>query len=102
MTSTSLSVTDIVLSDTGPLYALADPSDQYHRRAAGELRRIIKEGRVVAIAYPTLAANGMNKTNQRRSPDVGGDMAASHGPKAPNGMAIALSKPWEGSYEQFT
>jgi len=48
-------VTNPVLSDTGPLYALADPSDQYHRRARRELRSLAEEGRSVAIAYPILA-----------------------------------------------
>jgi predicted nucleic acid-binding protein len=55
MTSTCRSVANPVLSDTGPLYALADPSDQYHRRAVRELQLLAKEGRPVAIAYPTLA-----------------------------------------------
>jgi len=32
-----------VLADTGPLYALVDPDDQYHRRAYAELRKLRKE-----------------------------------------------------------
>jgi predicted nucleic acid-binding protein len=44
-----------VLADTGPLYALADPSDQYHERAHNELARLQAQGCFVAVAYPTLA-----------------------------------------------
>lgn len=44
-----------VLADTGPLYALADPSDQYHIPAREELERLTEDRRFVAIAYPTLA-----------------------------------------------
>src|SRR5436305_1135160 len=44
----------IVLADTGPLYALADPSDQFHTRAHTELAKITKRDLEVAIAYPTL------------------------------------------------
>ena len=43
-----------VLADTGPLYALADPSDQFHSRAAAELNTIQRRGFAIAIGYPTL------------------------------------------------
>jgi predicted nucleic acid-binding protein len=44
-----------VLADTGPLFALADPSDQYHRQAQEQLARLTATGRFVAITYLTLA-----------------------------------------------
>jgi predicted nucleic acid-binding protein len=44
----------MVLADTGPLYALADPSDQYHTRAAAELNSIERRGVNIAINYATL------------------------------------------------
>jgi predicted nucleic acid-binding protein len=44
-----------VLADTGPLYALADPSDQYHLHAQEQLERLTAAGRSVAITYLTLA-----------------------------------------------
>jgi predicted nucleic acid-binding protein len=43
-----------VLADTGPLYALADPSDQFHGRAQSELQSIEKQGMQVAAGYPAL------------------------------------------------
>ncbi|MCP5010145.1 MAG: hypothetical protein GY942_09225 [Aestuariibacter sp.] len=43
-----------VLADTGPLYALADPDDQYHDRARKELLAIQDEGRQTLVLYPTL------------------------------------------------
>jgi predicted nucleic acid-binding protein len=45
----------LVLADTGPLYALADPSDQYHTRAHKELGRVIASGQAVAVTFLTLA-----------------------------------------------
>jgi predicted nucleic acid-binding protein len=46
---------EAVLADTGPLYALADPSDQYHIRAQTQLDRLASAGQFVAITYLTLA-----------------------------------------------
>ena len=46
---------DLVLADTGPLYALADPSDQYHRQAASEMRALAEQHADIVVAYPTLA-----------------------------------------------
>jgi len=43
-----------ILADTGPLYAAADPDDQYHERAQRELKRLNRDKRSVIIAYPTL------------------------------------------------
>ena len=43
-----------VLADTGPLYAAADPSDDHHERAQGDIRRLNSEGVGVTVAYPTL------------------------------------------------
>lgn len=44
-----------VLADTGPLYALADPSDQYHLQAQEQLEQLTAGGRFLAISYLTLA-----------------------------------------------
>jgi predicted nucleic acid-binding protein len=43
-----------VLADTGPLHALADPSDQFHSRAAKEMRLLEKRGVTVIVCYATL------------------------------------------------
>jgi predicted nucleic acid-binding protein len=43
-----------VIADTGPLYAAADPDDQYHRRAQRELARLNREQNEFVVAYPTL------------------------------------------------
>lgn len=47
-------VKSAVLADTGPLYAAADPSDQYHHRAQEELRRIEQQRMAVIVGYPTV------------------------------------------------
>ena len=44
----------MVMVDTGPLYALSDPSDQYHQRAREQMKRLNAERRLVAAAYPTV------------------------------------------------
>jgi predicted nucleic acid-binding protein len=43
-----------VLADTGPLYALADPSDRFHDRARSELQSIERRGLQVMAGYPAL------------------------------------------------
>lgn len=43
-----------VLADTGPLYAAADPDDQYHARAQQEIKRLEQEGLTVVVTYSTL------------------------------------------------
>lgn len=44
----------VVLTDTGPLYALRDPDDARHARARGELARLGGGGLAVAVPYPVL------------------------------------------------
>ena len=43
-----------LLADTGPLYALADPQDQYHLRANRELDAIQRESVSFLVTQPTL------------------------------------------------
>ncbi|MGA2133224.1 MAG: PIN domain-containing protein [Bryobacteraceae bacterium] len=43
------------LADTGPLYALADPSGQYHKQACAQLEKLHNTGHYVAVTYLTLA-----------------------------------------------
>lgn len=43
-----------VLADTGPLYALRDPDDSFHRRSRQDLARLEAERLKVAVAYSTV------------------------------------------------
>jgi predicted nucleic acid-binding protein len=43
-----------LIADTGPLYAAADPDDQYHARAQRELKRLARDQHELVVAYPTL------------------------------------------------
>jgi len=47
-------VSGVVLADTGPLYALADPSDQFHDRAHRELETIVSRNNSVLVIFPVL------------------------------------------------
>jgi predicted nucleic acid-binding protein len=47
-------VNDAVLADTGPLYALADPSDQFHGRAHRELEIMMSQSSALLLAFPVL------------------------------------------------
>jgi predicted nucleic acid-binding protein len=43
-----------VLADTGPLYALVDPDDQYHERAHTELEKLHRQRLVLAASWSTV------------------------------------------------
>jgi len=44
----------VVLADTGPLYAAVDPTDHYHLQAQRELAKLQRERLTVGVAYSTL------------------------------------------------
>ena len=44
-------MTRAVLADTGPLYAAADPDDQYHELAQGQLQALADDELSVVLAY---------------------------------------------------
>jgi cytochrome c peroxidase len=43
-----------VLVDSGPLYALADPSDQYHQRASEEYALLQRQGLELVVSYSAM------------------------------------------------
>ena len=44
----------IVLADTGPLYAIVNPRDQYHERSRVELAALFADQRLMAVTFPTV------------------------------------------------
>ena len=44
----------VVLADTGPLYAAADPNDSFHARSLKEQERLEAEDLETAVSYATL------------------------------------------------
>lgn len=43
-----------VVADTGPLYALRDPDDQYHAQAHEEARRLEQDRTPIVVIWPTV------------------------------------------------
>ena len=43
-----------VLADTGPLYAVVDPEDEYHTRALRQLQELDSDRRQIMILYSTV------------------------------------------------
>lgn len=43
-----------VLADDRPLYAAVDPDDAHHQRSQQEWKRLTRERRDVAVAYPAV------------------------------------------------
>jgi predicted nucleic acid-binding protein len=47
-------LTGVVLADTGPLYAAADPNDSFHARSLEEQERLEAEDLETVVSYATL------------------------------------------------
>ena len=45
---------DVVLADTGPLYAAVDPHDAHHQRALQELQQFARARQTVMVSSPVL------------------------------------------------
>jgi predicted nucleic acid-binding protein len=41
-----------IIADTGPLYAVVDPDDQYHQRSQSELAKVNREKLAIIVPYP--------------------------------------------------
>ena len=57
----------VVLADSGPLYAIVNPRDQYHERSGTELAALTAEHRLMAVIYPTVLET-YSLIMQRHSP----------------------------------